>query len=106
MPGTKVVCKYCHGTSFRQIKVDTWKCLNCGREKHLTRATMTISKSRHEIPKDAISTSSQYQPLAVYCQNCGERIDRIGSPKDQKRMNNKWANHGCPEGSSKEFMYS
>ena len=105
MPGTTVRCKKCGSTNLHQITVDTYECRECGAQRRLTKVTQKFTKRRHEIPKDTISISSQYQPLAVYCQNCGERIDRIGSPKDQKRMNNKWANHSCPEGSSKEFMY-
>ena len=105
MPGTRVVCKSCGGTNFKQVKVDTWKCLDCGREKRVTKGTRTISKNRPEIPKESITTGS-YKPLIAYCQNCGEKIDRIGSPADQKRLNNKWANHTCTVNRSKESLYS
>jgi ubiquitin C-terminal hydrolase len=94
MPGNRLICKQCGGFEFKQVKVDSWKCLNCGKIKRTTK-TMTITKRRNEIPKESITTSKQYKVLVAYCENCGEKIDRLGHPSDQKRMNNKWANHIC-----------
>ena len=94
MPGKRIICKQCGSFQFKQISVSEWQCLNCGKIRRNSRH-ISISKRRHEIPKENITTSKNFNPLAVYCKNCGEKIDRIGHPNDQKRLNNKWANHTC-----------
>ena len=105
MPGTTLVCKKCGGTGFKQINVNSWQCTTCGKIKRIVKHR-NVSVERKQIPKESITTSSKYKPLAVYCSQCGQKIDRVGHPNDQKRLNNKWRNHVCPERQRSDSLYS
>ena len=105
MPGTQLVCKKCGGISFKQIDVNSWQCISCGKIKRITKHR-NIKVDRKQIPKESITTSSKFKPLAVYCSQCGSKIDRVGHPNDQKRLTNKWRNHICIEKSRFESFYS
>ena len=94
MTGTTLVCKKCGGLSFKQIDVNSWQCTNCGKIKRIVKHR-TVTVERKQIPKESITTSRKFKPLAVYCSPCGQKIDRVGHPNDQKRLNNKWRNHIC-----------
>ena len=68
--------------------------MNCGKVRRVQK-NKNISIERKQLPKESITTSKSYTPLIAYCGQCGEKIDRIGHPQDQKRLNNKWGNHIC-----------
>lgn len=94
MPGSHLFCKKCGGNEFKQIKIDSWQCVTCGKVKRIQK-NKSITIERKQLPKESIMTSKIFKPLVAYCTLCGEKIDRIGGPKDQKRLNNRWANHVC-----------
>lgn len=94
MPGKEFKCKNCGGISFKKIAVNTFQCMECGQTRKAPRhSNLTIN--RKALPKESITTTKFYKPLVAHCERCGEKIDRIGHPNDERRMNNKWGNHIC-----------
>ena len=89
-----LTCKKCKETDFKQIKPDTYECKNCGTKRKIT-VKRIVTKKRKVIPKESISTSKDYQPINIFCETCGLKLERIGSPSDFKRLKNKWGKHNC-----------
>ena len=104
IPGTHLSCKNCGSNEFKQIKIDSWQCSNCGKVKHVQK-NKSIMIERKQLSKESITTSKRYKPVIAYCSNCGEKIDRIGHPRDQRRLNNKWANHNCKVKKRNDVFY-
>ena len=105
MPGRQLKCKNCGGINFKKIGVNSYQCLDCGQARRSPKHT-NISITRRQIPKESISTSKDYKPLVAYCGKCGEKIDRIGHPRDERRLNNKWGKHTCLVIKKDEVFYT
>ena len=105
MPGTHLTCKKCGGYEFKQIRIDSWQCLTCGQVRRAPK-NKRISIDRKQIPKESIRTSATYKPLVAYCEQCGEKLDRIGHPQDERRLNNKWGNHVCSVTKKRDLFYT
>lgn len=105
MPGKTLVCKKCGGISFKQVDVNSWQCTNCGKIKRIVKHR-NVSVERKQIPKESITTSSKFKPLAIYCDKCGQKIGRVGHPNDQKRLTNQWRNHTCMTTSRSDNFYT
>ncbi len=105
--GKQLFCKniHCKGTNFKQIAPDKFECLSCGQIRTIKNKTL-VSKKVPIVPKESIGISKDYTPVIAYCELCGEKIDRIGHPRDEKRFNNKWANHVCQIDKKQDNFYS
>ena len=104
--GKLLICKniHCKGTNFKQIAPDKFECLSCGQIRIIKNKSI-IPKNVPAVPKESIMISKEYIPLIAYCELCGEKIDRIGHPRDEKRFNNKWANHNCRINKKEDNLY-
>jgi rubredoxin len=100
----QLTCKKCKGIEFKQIAPDTYECLDCSTKRKITHKRI-VSKKRHEIPKESISISKKYKPINIFCESCGLKIERIGSPTDFKRLKNKWEKHSCSKEKTDKNLY-
>ena len=105
MPGKEFKCKNCGGIGFKKIGVNTYQCMECGQTRKAPRHA-NLSTNRRTLPKESITTTKYYKPLVAHCERCGEKIDRIGHPNDERRLNNKWGNHVCSVTSKTNEFYS
>lgn len=92
----QLTCKMCKGNNFKQVNLLLYRCLDCGKEKSVSNKSVFIKK-KSMIPKESISIDSKFAPVTTFCENCGKKIDRLGSPTDFKRFKIKWKNHVCIE---------
>jgi DNA-directed RNA polymerase subunit RPC12/RpoP len=85
----------CNGTDFTQVIGNQWKCVDCGTVISIGQSRQIKKKIR--LPKEKNVPIIHYSPLVMICEECGEKIDRITHPKDEKQLNENWLSHSCVE---------
>jgi hypothetical protein len=72
-----------------------WKCVNCGTVISIGQTRQIKKKVRPPNEKNVLNI--HYSLLVMICEECGEKIDRIAHPKDEKQLNENWLSHSCLE---------
>jgi hypothetical protein len=85
----------CKGADFSQIHGNQWKCVDCGIIVSIGQ-TKQIKKKIKQLKVKNVPVIN-YNPLVMICEECGEKIDRITHPKDEKQLNENWLHHICIE---------
>lgn len=77
---------------FKQIAPEKYEYLNYG-QIGIVRKKILVATNKSTVPKELVPISKDYTLFAVFCEQCGEKIDRIAHSKVQKRSHNKWTNY-------------
>ena len=101
---SQLTCKKCKGTDFNQKTLSVYICKECGTEKSISHKRLIVKKKK-AVLKENISTDKNYRPITIFCENCGEKLERMGSPKDYKRFKNKWEKHRCLTENTDDNVY-